>query len=346
GGDTTQFDKAMRTVLQKGEWMGELRQVTKHGKHILVEARWTLVLDDIARPASILTINTDITEKKKMEAQFLRAQRMESIGTLAGGIAHDLNNVLSPVLMAVQMLRDKLPDNESQALLGILQGNIERGSDMVRQVLSFARGVEGERIPIQPTHLLNEVARIMRDTLPKNITVLVDAARDLAAVLADATQLYQVMMNLCVNARDAMPDGGTLSIRAENIVLDEDYSRIQLEARPGSFVLITVSDTGVGIPPEIIGRIYEPFFTTKDYGKGTGLGLSTAVGIIKGHGGFVNVYSEVGKGSQFRIYLPAVGPGVSRSSEEIGPELPVGHGETVLVVDDESAIREIAKGTL
>jgi PAS domain S-box-containing protein len=344
--DRAEFDRAMRAVLANGEWMGELRQVTKQERQVVVEARWTLVRDDVGRPRSILTINTDITEKKKMEAQFLRAQRMESIGTLAGGIAHDLNNVLSPVLMALQMLRAKLQDDEGQTLLGMLQANVERGSDMVRQVLSFARGVEGERIPIQPSHLLKEVAKVMRDTLPKNITVAIDASENLWAVSADATQFYQVLMNLCVNARDAMPDGGTLSIKAENATLDEVYARMHLEARKGSFVLITISDTGVGIPADIIDKIYEPFFTTKEYGKGTGLGLSTAVGIIKGHGGFINVYSEVGKGTQFRIYLPAVGPGAPESLDEKSRELPVGHGETILVVDDEAAIREIARGTL
>jgi PAS domain S-box-containing protein len=344
--DATQFEDAMRSVLASGEWMGELTQVTKQGRQVMVESRWTLVQDDTGRPKSILTINTDITEKRKLETQFLRAQRMESIGTLAGGIAHDLNNVLAPVLMALQMLRTRLEDGQSQALLGMLQTNVERGSDMVRQVLSFARGVEGERIPIQPRHLLKEVVKVMRDTLPKNITVTIEVPEDLSAVSADATQLYQVVMNLCVNARDAMADGGTLSIKAENVTLDETYARMHLEAKPGRFILMTVSDTGVGIPAEVIDKIYEPFFTTKEYGKGTGLGLSTAVGIIKGHGGFINVYSEVGKGTQFRIYLPAVGPGSAQQAGERSVELPVGHGETILVVDDEAAIREIAKGTL
>jgi PAS domain S-box-containing protein len=344
--DANQFEGAMRRVLSTGEWMGELTQVTKLGKPVTVESRWTLVQDDDGRPRSILAINTDITEKKKLEAQFLRAQRMESIGTLAGGIAHDLNNVLAPVLMAVQMLRAKLEDQESEALLGMLQTNVERGSDMVRQVLSFARGVEGERVPIQPKHLLKEVVKVMRDTLPKNITVRIEVHEDLSAVSADATQFYQVLMNLCVNARDAMADGGVLTIKAENVTLDETYARMHLEANPGRFVLMTVSDTGIGIPADIIDKIYEPFFTTKEYGKGTGLGLSTAVGIIKGHGGFINVYSEVGKGTQFRIYLPAVGPGATQGTGEKTGELPVGQGEMILVVDDEAAIREIARGTL
>jgi PAS domain S-box-containing protein len=341
-----EFDKAMGEVLAGGEWTGEMRQVTKHKNQIAAECRWTLVRDDGGKPRSLLAINTDITEKKKMEAQFLRAQRMESVGTLAGGIAHDLNNVLSPVLMALQLLRTKLRDDEGQALLSVLQTNVKRGSDMVRQVLSFARGIEGERIRIQPSHLLKELAKVMRETLPKNIAVRIDIGDGLWAVSADATQFYQVLMNLCVNARDAMPDGGTLSIRAENATLDELYSSTHIEATPGNFVLVTISDTGVGIPAEIIDKIYEPFFTTKEFGKGTGLGLSTAIGIIKSHGGFINVYSEVGKGTEFRIYLPAVGPGTTEASQVDTRELPVGHGETILVVDDEAAIREIARATL
>src|SRR5262249_29558015 len=247
--DTGDFDRAMAAVLANGEWTGELRHATRNARQLIVEARWTLVRDDEGKPTSILAINTDISEQKKIETQFLRAQRMESIGTLAGGIAHDLNNVLSPILMAVQMLRTKLQDQDSQALLEMLQANVERGSDMVRQVLSFARGVEGERIPVQPRHIVKDVAKVMMESLPKNITVRVDPPVNLWSVLADATQICQVLMNLCVNARDAMPDGGTLSIKAENVTLDETYARMHIEARPGSFVLITVSDTGVGIPP-------------------------------------------------------------------------------------------------
>jgi PAS domain S-box-containing protein len=349
-----EFIRNLWTTIANGKvWKGEIKNRAKDGSYYWVDTTIVPFLNSAGKPYQYVAIRSDITERKraeqekrKMEAQFLRAQRMESIGTLAGGIAHDLNNVLSPVLMALHMLRTKLQDEESQTLLAMLQANIQRGSDMVRQVLSFARGVEGERIAIQPSHLLKEVVKVMRDTLPKNITVRIDASENLWAVSADATQFYQVLMNLCVNARDAMPDGGTLSIRAENAVLDEIYARIHLEAKPGSFVLITISDTGVGIPAEIIDKIYEPFFTTKEYGKGTGLGLSTAVGIIKGHGGFINVYSELGKGTQFRIYLPAVGPGTVESFGERRSELPVGSGETILVVDDEAAIREIARGTL
>jgi PAS domain S-box-containing protein len=341
-----QFNQAKQTLLERGEWVGELRQTTKDGKEIIVESRWTLVRDDAGEPRSILVINTDITAKKKLEAQFLRAQRMESIGTLAGGIAHDLNNVLSPVLTAVQLLQLKFSDPESQRLLQILQTNIERGGDMVKQVLTFARGIEGERIVLQPRHLIKEAVKILKETLPRSIAIRSSIKDDLWSVTGDATQLYQVLMNLCVNARDAMPDGGLLTIEAENITLDDNYARMHLEANPGQFVVIKVTDTGVGIPAQHIDKIFEPFFTTKEYGKGTGLGLSTAAGIVKSHGGFVDAYSEVGRGTQFKVYLPATTLTGSKLALEPLRELPVGHGEWVLVVDDEAAILEITRETL
>jgi two-component system, cell cycle sensor histidine kinase and response regulator CckA len=341
-----QFEQAREILHERGEWAGELEQVTRSGELITVEGRWTLVRDDSGQPQSVLVINTNITERKKIEAQFLRAQRMESIGTLAGGIAHDLNNVLSPILMSVEMLRLKLTDESSRQFLKVLQASAERGADMIKQVLSFARGVQGERIPIEPRYLIKDVTKILEDTLPKSIQIRYDVPQTLWPVSADATQIHQVLMNLCVNARDAMPQGGQLRIRAENVVLDENYARIHLEAKPGKYVMVTVIDTGFGIAPEMLNKIFEPFFTTKEIGKGTGLGLSTALTIVRSHGGFANVYSEVGKGSQFAIYLPAIEIGATERAEREQSELPLGSNELVLVVDDEEAIREITRGTL
>jgi two-component system cell cycle sensor histidine kinase/response regulator CckA len=344
--DLSQFERAREALLEKGEWAGELRQVTKRGDEITVESRWTLVGDDKGEPRSVLVINTNITERKRIESQFLRAQRMESIGTLAGGIAHDLNNILSPILMSIDMLRLKLNDEGSQQYLKMLHTSAERGADMIKQVLSFARGVQGERIPIDTKYLIKDVVKILKDTLPKSIAIKFNLPDKLSPVSADATQVHQVLMNLCVNARDAMPQGGELTIKAENIVLDENYARMHLEAKPGRYVMITIIDTGMGIPPETLNKIFEPFFTTKEMGKGTGLGLSTALTIVRSHGGFVNVYSEIGKGSQFSFYLPAIEMGAATQAVEEQPELAVGHGELVLVVDDEESIREITKGTL
>lgn len=337
---------AKQEVLAKGEWRGDVHQRRRNGDEVIVESRWQLVRDEKGDPNRILVINTDITEKKRMESQFLRAQRMESIGTLAGGIAHDLNNVLSPILMAVEMLQLKVRDESGRQLLEILRSNAERGGNMIRQVLSFARGVEGERVSLQPKHLIKEIVKIMRETLPKSIEIVYYIPDDLWVISADATQVHQVLMNLCVNARDALPSGGSITIKAENVYVDENYARMHLEAKPGRFVVITVADTGTGMPPDVLSRIFEPFFTTKDMTKGTGLGLSTALTIVKSHGGFVNVYSEPGKGSQFAIYFP------SQELEDhavLGlPEtdLPIGHGELILVIDDEEAIRQITASTL
>jgi len=340
------FEIATKTVIEKGEWIGEMHQTRHDGAELVIESRWTLVRDEKGAPKSILVINTDITEKKGMEAQFLRAQRMESIGTLAGGIAHDLNNVLSPIVMAVDMLQLKAADDSSKRWLDVLRTNAERGADMVRQVLSFARGVEGERVALQPKHMIKEIIKILRETLPKSIEISFRIPNDLWIVSADATQIHQVLMNLCVNARDAMPDGGSISIAAENIFLDENYARMHIEAKAGRFVMISVADTGPGMSPEIQSRIFEPFFTTKEMTKGTGLGLSTALTIVKSHGGFINVYSELHKGSQFTIYLPALDKPGAADAGAVQADLPLGHGELILVVDDEEAIREITRGTL
>ena len=333
-------------MLQNGEWQGEIRQTRRDGAEINVESRWTLVRDEKGQPNSILIINTDVTEKKRMESQFLRAQRMESIGTLAGGIAHDLNNVLSPILMAIDMLQMKATDDASRKWLDVLRTNAERGGNMVRQVLSFARGVEGERVALQPKHLIKEIVKILRETLPKSIEINFQIPKDLWIISADATQIHQVLMNLCVNARDAMPEGGSISIKAENVFVDENYARMHLEAKPGRFVMISVSDTGPGMTAEIQSRIFEPFFTTKEMTKGTGLGLSTALTIVKSHGGFINVYSELHKGSQFTLYLPAIDTPGSLDAAALQTDLPLGHGELILVVDDEESIREITRGTL
>ena len=341
-----QLQEAQDAVMERGEWSGEVRQKRRDGSEITVSSRWTLVRDENQEATAILVINTDVTEKKKMETQFLRAQRMESIGTLAGGIAHDLNNVLSPILMSIDMLDLKATDPDSKKWLQVLRSNAERGSSMVRQVLSFARGVEGERVALQPKHLVKEIVKILRETLPKTIEISFQIPSDLWLISADATQMHQVLMNLCVNARDAMPEGGAIFIKAENVFVDENYARMHIEAKAGRFLALTVSDTGPGMTPEIQSRIFEPFFTTKDMSKGTGLGLSTALTIVKSHGGFINVYSEPHKGSQFTLYIPALeAPGVD-AEHQVKTTLPTGSGELILVVDDENAIREITRGTL
>lgn len=343
-GKSTKLIEAEKSVIEKGEWIGELHQITKYGNEIIVESRWSLIRDNEGKPKSILIINTDITEKKKFELQLLRSQRMESIGTLAGGIAHDLNNVLTPIMLSVEMLKEEFKDEQSQKLLTILEKNSHRGANLIKQVMLFARGVEGERKPLQTKHIIIEIEKVIKETFPKYLEIRTDIQKDLSDISGDST-LHQVLMNLCVNARDAMPDGGILSISAENFLIDENYVRMNPEAKVGSYVVITVSDTGTGIPPEIMDRIFEPFFTTKEQGKGTGLGLSTSLGIVKSHGGFINVHSEVRKGTKFCVYLPAITTNEEQKAMEFR-ELPSGHGELVLLVDDEAPIREITRATL
>jgi CheY-like chemotaxis protein len=250
-------------------------------------------------------------------------------------------------MMALQILRLRFNDEKSHNLIDTLEKSTMRGSSLVKQVLSFARGIEGERTVIQIRHIISEIQQILKEAFPKSIDIYTDIPKDLWTISGDPTQIHQVLMNLCVNARDAMPNGGRLSIFAENLFIDEHYAQMNIEAKVGPYILITVSDTGVGIPPAIIDRIFEPFFTTKEPGKGTGLGLSTVFGIVKDHGGFLHVYSEVGNGTRFRIYLPAI---ETSEGQKIGKkqveELPLGHGELILVVDDEASIREITKSTL
>lgn len=335
--------EALLSVMTKGKWEGELTQITKTGKEILVASRWSLVRDAQGRPKSILIVDTDITEKKRLESQLFRTQRLESIGTLASGIAHDLNNILTPILAASQLLQVRFAQDKEnyQHLLQIIENNSKRGAALVKQVLSFARGFKGERTIVQLKHLIAEITQIAKQTFPKSLEFAITIPEDLWAVFGDATQLHQVLMNLVVNARDAMPEGGTVSISTKNMLIDQAYVKMNLDAKVGHYVVMTVADTGMGIPPEILERIFDPFFTTKEVGKGTGLGLSTVLGIIKSHGGFMNVNSTVGQGSQFQMFLPAVE--VSPSLESNDLEIFPGQGELILVVDDEPEIREIAK---
>lgn len=340
------FQTATATVLDKGEWLGELEQTTRGGKLITVEARWTLVRDDHGNPKSILAINTDITGRKLLEHQFLRAQRMESIGTLAGGIAHDLNNVLAPIMMAIDILKLSITDPRALEILALIGTSARRGADMVSQVLSFARGVEGRRVRIEIQPLIQDLVKIAEDTFPKNILIHTEIGPQLWPLDADPTQIHQVLINLCVNARDAMPGGGHIIIRASNAAIDAHYAAMCIEAQVGNHLCIEVEDTGTGMTRETIDSIFDPFFTTKEIGAGTGLGLSTALAIVKGHGGFVRVYSDPGAGSRFRIYLPAADANAADSILTATPVLPRGRGEIVLVVDDEPTIRQITRQTL
>ncbi|MGI8504000.1 MAG: CheR family methyltransferase [Hassallia sp.] len=252
----------------------------------------------------------------------------------------------APIMTVAQLLPMKLKnlDERSLQMLQLLESNAKRGADLVQQILSFARGSESKRTIVQPSELLEDIAQIIIGTFPKSINFNIDIAPDLLSVAGDATQLHQVLINLCLNARDAMLNGGDLSISAVNVSIDAIFARMHIEARVSSYVLITISDTGVGISPKIIDRIFDPFFTTKHVGKGTGLGLSIAMGIINSHGGFLDVFSEVELGSQFKVYLPSSDGTIIQPVDEM--DLLTGRGELILVVDDEAAITQITKTTL
>jgi PAS domain S-box-containing protein len=341
------FEEVNGLAVSQGEWHGELQHLTKDRREITIEARWTLIRDNEGQPKSVLAINTDITEKKKIEAQFMRAQRMESIGTLAGGVAHDLNNILAPIMMSIDILRLSATDPQAQNILKTIEVSAKRGADIVRQVLTFARGLEGERIEVQPKHLLKDLENIIKDTFPKDIRLQFSVSNDTWTILGDPTQVHQVLLNLCVNARDAMPNGGSLTICVENCILDEQYAAMNIQAKAGRYVNISVTDSGIGMPPELIEKIFEPFFTTKELNKGTGLGLSTVMAIVKSHDGIINVYSEPGKGTTFKVYLPAMETSSeARKEQSEAASLPRGNGETILVIDDEASILTITCQTL
>ncbi|MGH7973717.1 MAG: PAS domain S-box protein, partial [Limisphaerales bacterium] len=296
-------------------------------------------------PAAVVIVR-DITERKSLEKQLLRAQRVQSIGTLAAGIAHDLNNIFAPILLSAQFLQLDNTDQEEREILATIQTSAQRGADIVKQVLTFARGIEGQRLILQPKHLLKEIQKIIDGTFPKNILFLCNLPSDLRTVTGDATQLHQVLLNLCINARDAMPEGGTLVLEAENVSVTQGKPGLFADGKPGPHVVLRITDTGHGIPPALLEKIFDPFFTTKEQGRGTGLGLSTVLGIVRSHAGFVEVRSKPGRGTTFEVYLPSIPGSISLCVKQPPALLPRGAGECILVVDDEPNIRSVTERTL
>lgn len=330
-------------LAEKGEWIGELQQRTKDGREVITQCRQTLVRDASGQPTSILYINSDVTEQKKIEAQFLRTQRMESIGALAGGLAHDLNNVLGPIMMAADVIQADPRNQGNAGLIDLIGSSARRGAELVKQILTFARGMDAGRTSLQVANLVTEVVKLAADTFPRDVVVESTLADDLPSVQGDATQVHQILLNLFVNARDAMPGGGKIHARVQAVNVEQRLTPFYRVPVSGRFVLIEVADTGTGIPADILPKIFEPFFTTKDPGKGTGLGLSTVLGIVKSHGGFVEVASDPGKGTSFFVYLPA---GEAPLQVTTPTEPSHGRNEGILVVDDEAAILEITRETL
>ena len=346
-GNLDRFTLGMKSVMERGNWNGDLEHTTKTATPVMVESRWTLLRQPDSRPRAVLCINTDITERKKLESHFLRAQRMESIGTLAGGIAHDLNNLLAPIIMGVDLLKHFGVEGPVRKVVDDIERSAKRGSSLVKQVLSFARGVEGAMVVLKVRDVIGEMESIIRNTFPKNITLETKLSSDSLRIKGDPTQLNQVLLNLCVNSRDAMPEGGRLSLYVDAVTIDAQYDAMRRGIDSGPYVCISVGDTGCGIPDENLEKIFDPFFTTKELAKGTGLGLATSMSIVRSHGGFLNVYSEVGRGTTFKIYLPApVEPVRTESSDKVDEEWARGNGEWILLVDDEKSILTVTQQTL
>jgi PAS domain S-box-containing protein len=340
-----ELEETIKSIRERGEWVGELHELAKDGRPIIVQGRSMIIRDEHNRPKSLLIINTDITERKLLEEQFLRAQRLESLGVLVSGIAHDLNNTLSPVLMGVEIVREEVVSPEIGSILDTMQTSARRSADMVRQMLTFVRGGEAKKHLIHAAQLVKEMGRIITDTFPKSIHCRVAVDKSCWPIPGLPTQLHQVLLNLCVNARDAMPAGGTLTLTVKNAQLRPADVALHPDAKPGNYLCLSVADTGTGIPAEQLRKIFEPFFTTKAPGKGTGLGLSTSLSIIRSHDGFITVHSEVGRGTEFKCYFPAA----TEIPEEAVAEsisLPPGSGECILIVDDEAAILAIMRSTL
>ena len=338
--------RAIEMLKNTGEWSGELTLEPPHRPPLVVLGRGVLMFGPSGASNSMLLSFSDITLAKQIERQYLRAQRMENLGSIAGGVAHDLNNVFTPLMISIEMLRSSA-SLQDQDLLRILGATVHRGAEIVRQLLIFGRGDDSPREDLAIGPEILSLHRLMRETFPKNIVNEVEIRDDLWTVLANRTQIHQILMNLCVNARDAMPKGGDLCLTAENLMIDADFARKQLKGEPGPHVCIRVRDTGYGIPAHIQERIFEPFFTTKGPTNGTGLGLATALGIVNSLGGFITVTSSAGEGSEFSIYLPANTakggiPAVDWKEENTAR----GHGELILVVDDEDSIRHIIERAL
>ncbi len=346
GGSRAPWLQLRQDVLEEGDWEGELQPYTRNRQPLVVEGRANLFRDAQDRPKAILLAAADVTERRQLQKQVFRGQRLESLGTLACGIAHDLNNVLTPVQMVADLLRSSVVGPDGARFLDLLSRSTRRGTEIIRQLLLFGRGVEGTRGRMDLRYLVKETATILGETFPKSIQVHTRIDEKVWQVLGDATQLHQVLLNLCVNARDAMPRGGVLTLSLSNLDLDLSAIQPPSEARPGRYVVVAIADTGTGIPPEILNRIFDPFFTTKTHIGGTGLGLSTAQSIVRSHGGFLEVTTHLGAGSAFRVHLPADADAAAEALPAVSTFTPPGEKQWILVVDDEDAIRELVRTSL
>jgi len=297
--------------------------------------------------AGVAVFSHDITERKRLEAQLLQSQKMEGIGRLAGGVAHDFNNLLTAIIGNAELALDSLPaDHSTRAEIAEIARVAERAVGLTRQLLAFARRQIIESHVIDLNQLVLDMDALLRRLIGEDVALKTLPAHGLWSVKADPGQIEQVIVNLAVNARDAMPDGGKLTIETGNVTLDQEYTHQHVNVVPGSYVLLAVSDTGIGMDAQVRERIFEPFFTTKEQGRGTGLGLAVCYGIVKQHGGSIWVYSEPAHGTSFKIYLPRVDEPVERLAHARAPQAAPRGAETILLVEDEAAVRKLAARVL
>ncbi|MGB3199950.1 MAG: PAS domain-containing protein, partial [Nodosilinea sp.] len=333
--DRETFVQATAAVRQQGSWSGVMNQHRKDGSSLTTECNWTLVRDEVGHPRAMMAVNTDITQRLKLERQLHQSQRLESLGQLTGGIAHDFNNLLTVIVGSAELLTEQLkPYPDLAALADLTMAAAQRGADLTHRLLAFARRQPLDPKVVQVNALLVEIEPLLRRTLIANIDLDLMQTQDLWSCLVDATQLESAIVNLCLNARDAMPDGGKLTIETTNAYLDQHYADQHAEVTAGEYVKIIVSDSGQGIHPDHLSQVFEPFFTTKELGRGTGLGLSMVYGFVKQSGGHVAIYSELGQGTTVNLYLPRTRQG---QPSELAPEETaaiVGGTETILVVED------------
>ncbi len=321
----------------------ETLRSTKAGRLVQVSVSASRYDDHQGNPAGMLVMLRDISGRKELEARLSQAHKMEAIGTLAGGIAHDFNNILQAISGYTQLLLMKRPkDHPDHAMLKAIDGSARRASELTERLLIFGRKVESRLRPVDLNHEVRQVILLLERTIPKMIKIEADLAEDLKIINGDPIQLEQVVMNVAVNARDAMPDGGSLSLQTRNVSLDTVFCMLHPGVEPGDYVLLEITDTGHGIDPEVMDHIYEPFFTTKDTGHGTGLGLAMVYGIVKSHGGNITCSSRYGAGTTFLIYFPVLGVDDIPGSEVVEKEMIPSGNERILLVDDEDNILEIA----
>ena len=341
-----EFHDAMRLLLENGEWSGQIMQRRRDGTLMPAECGWTLVTDDAGQPQAVLAINTDITDRVALEDQLRQSQRLESIGKLTGGVAHDFNNLLTVILGNAELMLDQLPDGRMQKLASMTRTAAQRGAELTHRLLAFARRQALEPRVVDVNQLILGMEDLLRRTLLENIAIEVIPADELWAALVDPAQLESVLLNLAINAKDAMDGGGRLTIETGNVHLDEDYASSNTDVAAGNYVLVAVSDTGHGIAPDIMEHVFDPFFTTKEKGKGTGLGLSMAYGFAKQSGGHIKLYSEPDQGTTVKLYLPrASSMAETAEPEAVADSRPGGH-EKVLIVEDDDLVREHARNQL